>query len=200
MRINTENAVAYPTYICDKAEFEKELKSNNSLYNRLGDNYIKKFNSGIDCSELEKMSCMKAVLPKCLSMINIKTLGGKREAAKILLNMVSDNASLSIPNSILYDSNGNIRIDDGNFKEYYKYMLSINTDWVFGELFGNRSLWSMNCYVADEKYVSGEDIELPVMMLYSSDEADSKLWYIGSDNNELMFMYSTVNVFKILNE
>lgn len=190
-------AVAYPSFYCEKAMFEKELKKNPELMEELGENYIETLNKGFDCTKLEKLSCMKPIIPSCLYLVDVKSDAGKREAAKILLNGDKYNR---IPKDVLTD-NGSIRIDLERFTDFLRVMEERGVDYSFGELFGDSSCWSYNCYVRWGSTEEDDYGELPVIMVYYGVKEPVKMWYIGTEDDGLMyFMYSTVNIQNILNK
>lgn len=196
MRLNVSNMVACPTYKCKCSEFENELKENIDLYEKFGkENYLMHFNSGADCTELENMKCMIPILPKCLAFVNIKTKEGKHVAADLLMR---EKVRLCIPREVLLNSNGTIRTDLRRFKDFNNFMNINGSDYAFGELFGTAERWSWNCYVQDISLVNNKDVELPLITICSSMELSPRLWYIGREGEDLMFMYSTVKVSEML--
>lgn len=194
---NISNALMYPTYKCNVKDFGKELSSNITLYKKFGGkDFLETLEGGIDCSELESMKCMKPILPKCLSLVNIKAVEGKRQAARVLINT---NDLKVIPNSILYNSKGELRVDNERFKEFYDYIKEHDTDWYLGEVFAsNPDTWMWNCYVIDESLAGSEVVELPIMVAYSPEITDVKLWFVGNEGDTLFFMFSNVNLPKML--
>lgn len=191
--INISNAVMYPTYKCSVSSFEKELRGDLQLYKEFGGkDYLDKLDGGIDCSKLESMHCMRPILPKCLSLLNIKTLEGKRQAAKMLLNVTGSNV---IPNNVLYNPNGTIRVDTERFKEFYEYIKSKGMDWHLGEVFvRNSHNWMWNCYVVDEELASSEVVELPIMVAYPNENCGVKMRFIGCEGDTMYFMFSNIDL------
>lgn len=194
---NISNALMYPTYKCNVSDFERELSGDLTLYKKFGGkNFLEVLEGGADCSELEIMKCMKPILPKCLSLVNIKTIEGKRQAARML---ISTDKPKVIPNSILYNPNGSIRVDSKRFKEFYDFIKQNNTDWYLGEIFARNSMtWMWNCYVVDESLAGSDVVELPIMVAYSSEKAGAKLWFVGNEGDTLFFMFSNVNLPQML--
>lgn len=200
MNIITNKAIAYPTYRCSREEFEKELEGMPELKAKFGKNYIKAFNKGFDCRELEGMSCMKPIIPKCLTMLNMKTLSGKQQAARVLLDTAHAKGA-KIPGSILYTEKGTVRVDNKRFTEFSNFIDSVGTDLALGELFGKPHNWSWYCYVKEESYVRGrEDTELPIINIFSSPEIPVGLYYVGDEGKDMIFMHSNVNLSRVLNK
>lgn len=174
---------AYPTYYCNKEDLLKETGMTEEELEKV-------LSQGRDMRDYEKLDCMCPIVPKCLSMINMKTANGRAQAASLLL---SDENYDRIPNEILMRDR-KVRFDPQRFYDYSKYMDNEGRDFTFGEIFGSPNNWALNCYV--KVPVEGISMirELPVMMLYNNPRNSVKLWYIGEENGKLLFMYSTNNV------
>lgn len=200
MNVITNNAIAYPTYRCSKKEFEKELEGMSDIRSLLGKDYMLALSRGFNCSALEGMSCMRPILPKCLSMVNVKTLNGKQQAAMVLLDIANEK-NYKIPGSILYTNTGTVRLDNKRFIEFANYIDTLNVDFALGELFGQPNNWSWYCYVKDADYVRGiEDTELPTISIFSSPNIPVGLYYVGDEGDNMVFMYSNINLSKMLNK
>lgn len=200
MNIITNNAVAYPTYRCSKKEFVRELEGMPELKDKLGKDFIRALNNGFDCKVLEGMKCMKPITPKCLAMINVKTLSGKQQAARVLLDTAHAKGA-KIPGSILYTEKGTVRLDNKRFTEFSNFIDSVGTDLALGELFGKPNNWSWYCYVKEEGYIRGkEDTELPIINIFSSPNIPVGLYYVGDEGSDMIFMHSNVNLSRVLNK
>lgn len=200
MNIITNNAIAYPTYRCSREDFQKELEGMPELKSKLGKNYIKAFNKGFDCRVFENMRCMKPIVPKCLTMLNVKTLSGKQQAARVLLDTAHAKGA-KIPGNILYTEKGTVRIDNKRFTEFSNFIDSVGTDLALGELFGKPHNWSWYCYVKEDGYIRGsEDTELPIINIFSSPSISVGLYYVGDEGEDMIFMHSNINLSKMLNK
>lgn len=174
---------AYPTYYCEKSRLIEELGKHEK-------EVMEMLEAERDLTGLEKLNCMIPIIPRCLSMINMKTDAGRVEAAEILLS--SDNYS-RIPDDILLDGK-KVRFDPQRFHDYSRYMSKEGKDFIFGEIFGSPAAWAYNCYVKTPVEGIEMERELPVMMLYNNPNVRVGLWFVGEEDGKLLFMYSTSNV------
>lgn len=184
---NHENARAYPCY----------YGSLERLANVLGkdkQDTIKQLSCSLrDESQLLDIGVLTPVLPSCLSMVDIRTDSGKKEAADILLS----HQSMRLPREILY-RNGMMRVDLNRFRDFKKYMEERNTDFIFGELNGTENNWVYNCYVSPKDSVFTD--ELPVITIYGSSKLQVGLWYVGYEGDLVMFMSSAINIPYVVNQ
>lgn len=178
---NHDNAKAYPCYYGSLERLATALGKEKT-------DVIKQLSCSLrDESDLLKTGVLIPVLPSCLSMVDIHTDSGKKEAAKILLS----HQDMRLPNEILYNK-GLMRVDFNRFRDFKEYMRKANTDFIFGELNGTEYNWVYNCYVSPSDSVFTD--ELPVITIYGNPKLRAGLWYVGYEGDLVMFMSSAINI------